>query len=537
MRKTRDRKWTKNKPRSIALHPTTDTWRDLYQKMKFPSLLGQLQDDTQIRFMTDGPPLSGSVRSYEDGQEEAFGDFETEDDLKDTWRSILTCAKSVEQQLTGNGQADRKPFLSTVLTFISNACALPRPEECFGTNHVMIEELSTSFVTILHEAEKAQEAVAKLRDKIYNSAAEGVDSDALLKLIDAEFDPIPLRLHEVDMLRSYQKIIVEWEGRVTSMLDHDDDEVFNPESGNTLQAAEMLKEESKSHGYISKASVQLDTRIRKAHDLRSRIRRWKKSCQGDSLGSTKTLNGLVKEAYRVKLIFKEVSEIIETHSKIEAWIDRADVALRSRISSSEIKELLLRSKDLSVNLSEYEEKLHSRASSADEWWSSLKEVMQVPIAEDGEVDLLGLMNNFQRLLVEGAHGQLHDLALEGSRIPVDVDGVKLLQVAMDAKAWTSKAEKWIPTCEDSRKGKLSDVREHADKALELRDRLPLPETQKEAWILQGEKELDDIVEAADGWYEKVRFPSVFVVAFECSICLSLTCPRLVSFVVRSILGG
>lgn len=508
MRKTREKKWTKQKARPGVLHPTTETWRELYQRMQFPSLLGQLQDDTLDRFPFGGKESSVSL-GERDGQEDVFFAFEAEDDMKDTWRSILTCAKSIERQLTGDAHGDKKPLLSTILTFVANAYALPRPEACFGTNHVMIEELSSCFVTIIGHAGKAQESLAKIRDKLYNSSGEGVESDALLNLIETEFDTIPIRSKEIDDLLEYQKFVVEWETRVASLLDLDDAEVFKPDAPNTLQVAETLKEEAKAHGYVSKILVQLDTRIKKAYDLRGRIRRWEATCMEGSLGSTKTLNALVKEANRVKLVFPEASEIIETHCKTEDWIERANIGCRSRTSLKEIKTLLQLGNEMPLDLSEYEEKLESRARSADEWWAAMEEVVSVPSFDDGTVDHLGLMEVFRRSLLEGGHGALHDLALEGSRIPVDVDEVKMLQVAMDAKLWTSKAEKWIPTCQDSKKGKLAEVREHADKALELRERLPFEEKDKEAWVLQGEKELDDIVEAADAWFDKVRRTDVF----------------------------
>jgi hypothetical protein len=40
--------------------------------------------------------------------------------------------------------------------------------------------------------------------------------------------------------------------------------------------------------------------------------------------------------------------------------------------------------------------------------------------------------------------QLHDMATNGTQIPVEIDCVKLLLVKIDAKNWSSKAKKWIP---------------------------------------------------------------------------------------------
>jgi hypothetical protein len=119
------------------------------------------------------------------------------DDSKGAWRSILACGKSMERQLNVETIRERKPLLSTLLTFIGKAYGLPPPEKCFGTHHVMIEEVSNNMISILNYIEKAQHVHAKIRDNFFDESKEGIDSDELLKFLNTECKDLPIRLKEV----------------------------------------------------------------------------------------------------------------------------------------------------------------------------------------------------------------------------------------------------------------------------------------------------------------------------------------------------
>lgn len=230
--------------------------------------------------------------------------------------------------------------------------------------------------------------------------------------------------------------------------------------------------------------------------------------------SVKFLGAMVRDANRLKLVFPEVSELLEAHRSVETWIDRASIAVRSRISLTEIKALLETGEDMPVDLSDLMEKLRARVSMAEEWIDNFKEVVPcptpLPTADTVHSDntLLRWMAEMRDSLVEGKHSALHDFASEGSRIPVDIDIVKLLQIQLDAKTWTVKARKWIPglNSDDSstcKRGKLEDLREHLEKANQLREKLVLPAPVRNEWVLEGEKEMRAIVDAADAWFENV----------------------------------
>lgn len=235
----------------------------------------------------------------------------------------------------------------------------------------------------------------------------------------------------------------------------------------------------------------------------------------DRKESIRFLGAMVRDANRLKLVFPEVSELLETHRSVETWIDRASIAVRSRISLTEIKTLVETGEGMPVDLSDLLEKLQARVSMAEEWIAHFKEVVPcpepLPTANTQPSDNTSLrwMAQMRDSLVEGKHSALHDFASEGSRIPVDVDIVKLLQIQLDAKNWTMKARKWIPSLslDDSsacKRGKLEDLREHLEKASQLREKLVLPAPVRSEWVLEGEKDMRAIVEAADAWFQNVR---------------------------------
>jgi hypothetical protein len=485
---------SKQKSKSFSPH-TSASWREMYERMKLPSTLGQLQNDSVLPY---------NFNSRSSNKFDGVSDVNlalTDDDLKDAWRSILACGKSMEGQLSIEGEIEKKPLLSTLLTFIGNSCGLPAPESCFGTHHVMVDEVSNTMGTILVYVERAQQLLAKLRDFIFDGSGEGIDSDNLLKFLDTECKSLPIRLTEVDDIYSCRTVVVEWESRVVALLDPKEEEAPCVKQSNLLRTAERLQSESKSHGYISKTSVQLDNRIMKAYELRDRILKWQNVCIEGRKATLRQLSSLMKEVNRVRLIFPEASAVIEMHYTAESWIDRANIAIRSKMALDEIRELILRAETIPLDFSEYLEKLKTRERCGEEWLQLLAEIVPSSYPSCGHLDL---MESFRISLKSGNYSKLHELASDGSRIPVDVVTVKLLQVALDAKNWTSKAQKWIPSHSESKKGKLIDLREHIEKAAILREKLPLPEEERSTWRLESEKELSEIIEAANLWSEKVR---------------------------------
>jgi hypothetical protein len=503
MRQCEEKQWAKRRPKTPAVSASM-CWRSMYERIVFPSessVLGQLQDDSNPKYTVDAKPTSNNHRPFRKDSDADNGvDIAIEtDDLKGAWRSILACGKSIERQLHGElpGDKNRKPLLSTLLTFVANSYAIPLPETCFGTHHVMIEEVANTMLFILGSVQQAQAVQAKIRDKINDESGEGVDSDALLKFLDSECASLPIRLPEVETLYDSRHVVVEWESRLVSLLDPKEEGSGDESALVSLEEVEHLRDEAKAHGYLSKAVVQLESRINKAYDLRDRILQWKEAFARGGKGSLKTLASLLKEMNRVKLGFFEVFEIVDYDKMSSDWIDRANVAIRSKISYAEIQALISSADNIPVDLSEYLEKLKTRAQSAEQWLEALQTV--VPLRENK----LEWLNNLHASLYNGDQVYLHELSSEGNRIPVEVDEARILQVALDAKNWTAKSQKWIPSAEESKMAKLEDLRDHLEKVSAFRARLPLSESERNKWSPDGEKEVSEIVEAADAWFEKV----------------------------------
>ncbi len=525
MRKCEERERTKKKLK-VPSQQTSESWREMYESSTLPyvrTILGQLQDDSEPLYLMQ----TTTVRTLADKcDEQSSVNLVLEpDDSKGAWRSILACAKSIERQLTseGLGPGDKKPLLSTLLTFVGKAYALPTPESCFGTHHVMIEEVSNTIISILNHVKKAQNVHARIRDKLFNESEGGINSDDLLKFLETEYNGLPIRLTEVDKLYRFRHVVVKWESRLHQVLSIPEEELEHTDTKNYLSIAEEMQYEARSHGYRSKALVQLTNRINKAYDLRDRILRWRCAGIHGKMTTIRTVSGFVKEAKRIKLFSPEVSEIFEYHRLAEEWIDRANIAIRSKISLSELKNLIRRGEEMTLDLTEYIDKLKTRVRIADDWLEALDEI--VPFQSNACTNL-EIWHTLETSLQNGNHSGLHDLSSEGNRIPVDVIAVKLLQLALDAKNWTTKALKWIPDNVDSKKGKLCDMREHLGKVTSLRDKLPLSETERKGWRPAGEYELAAIIVAADSWVEKVRpknsLSSIFVIVlnlimFTCTI--------------------
>ena len=312
---------------------------------------------------------------------------------------------------------------------------------------------------------------------------------------------------------------IEWQRKVDRVYQElntmDDDH-----QRNDLDTLLQLLDEGKLHGLRSKAFVSLEKKIERVLHLQNRILRWRdtaataSSNNHESKETIKFTMALVREIHRFKVRFPVGNDMILFQQDAESWVERANIAIRSRISLQEIETLIDRGLEMPLDLSEYIEKLQSRATMATEWIRNFEDVIPCPIVNEDRVDATGLIARIRSELDEkgGRCNMLNHLSLEGSRLPVEIDIVKLLQVELDARAWVLKTKKYLPgtTNDDgdetdgNRKGKIEDLRDHVTKAKALRDRLDLTGPEKEAWVLDGETALLAIVEEADTWLDANR---------------------------------
>jgi hypothetical protein len=437
-------------------------------------------------------------------------DFDS-DDLKGAWRAILACGKSIELQLNGELPGDKKPLLSTLLTFVGNAYGLPRPDTCFGAHHGITEEISSNMVFILEQIKRAQQVQASIRDNVFNETGGGIDNDSLERILDHKCGTLPIKLPEAKQLDESRAMIVDWECRLSSLLDTGEEDSGISAVRARLEDAESFRAEARGHLYQSRTLVQLVCRIQRARDLRLRILNWKGSfCRGGR-GSLKRLFFLVKEVNRISLSFGEAEEMLEIHRVTESWIDRVNIIIRSKSSLCVIQSLIRESLAIPVDLTDYLEKLKTRVRTAELWLDAVEDVVPYKRFEGKKLEWMNSINSAVRNVNQA---RLHDLSFEGNRLPVVVDEAMILQVAFDAKNWTTKAKKWMPDATDSKEGKICDLREHLTKLAALRDRLPFSDSDKAAWSPEGEKQLIAILDAADTWFGKVCSHAIMVLSHE-----------------------
>lgn len=431
---------------------------------------------------------------------------------QEVWKSILKFGQCIEENLNKAAGSGRRHVqllkFSTLTSFLNNAYLVrPMPEEIYRASSVP-PSINACFDTIAYYVDQARKVQAQLMDLLYETNDEGVDLDALQKLLDQSRRSLALELDDAKVLHEQVELGLEWQKRLDAETDL------------CLSSLEDLAKEGQSFAFRTKSLVCLENQIQKAYQLRDKIMEWRKGCSTDNEDDLddkkecfKFLNAMVREASRLKLSFPEVAELRETHRSVEAWIDRANIAIRSRISLTEIKDLIERGESMPVDLSDSMEKLRARENLAEEWIKQFEEIVPRPntqndTSDESDESLLLWMRGMRNALNDGKYAHLHDIASEGSRIPVEVDVVKLLQLELDAKNWTTKAKKWVPSlAEDSsacKKAKLEDLREHLGKVVVLKDRLDLSASAKETWTLDGEAEIRAIVQAADDWFAKYK---------------------------------
>jgi ABC-type Na+ transport system ATPase subunit NatA len=458
-----------------------------------------------------------------DHDEELVIDDE-DDGMRGVWRSVLSYGQEIERMLAGDGEPLE---LVQVVDFLRNAYSLPTAESSFGNRHLVVHSISECLNSIFDHLSKTRDFQAKVHDVLFDEANEGVDMDALRKIMDEGKQQCRIRMDDSNLLDQQIDATSKWQARLDALITLDGD-VMDLDKNDSLKAAQDLAKEARTFGVRTRNLIQLEKRLEKAQELQRKLDTWRQSQKTGHKESVKYLAGLVRDAHKISLPSTEVWELLQFHREVEIWTDRANVAIRSRISLSEIELLIQRAVELPLDLSESVEKLNSRVRTAREWLDLLSHEVPCPMKE-GKVDNIEWMARMRLALKDDAKGgtcsRLHDLASEGTRVSVEIDAVKMLQVELDAKSWSAKARKWLPlemmangNDDDdsvSKKGKLEDIREHLQKAEALRDKLVIAE--KKEWALDFEDELRSIVTAADKWLDQVRTlaPPVFVFFAQC----------------------
>jgi hypothetical protein len=222
---------------------------------------------------------------------------------------------------------------------------------------------------------------------------------------------------------------------------------------------------------------------------------------------------MIKEANSINLGFTELSILSKVHRNAEEWMDRASVALRSKISLRELESLVKTGEKMPVGLSGTLGKLKVRYDQVCDWIAKLKMEVPCPLenisASACDLDAGNRAEWFFRMrktLYDNNDDNLStltELSGQGSRLPVDIDFLQLLQTAIDSRTWSMKAKRWVPDSGDFRRGKIDDIKDHLSGAHLIRNKAKSLTQGKTDFTLNYEIELLNIVEEADKWFEKV----------------------------------
>ena len=433
---------------------------------------------------------------------------------KKIWKSILAYSNNVLVRLNDCTDIKCKPPLIDLLELVTKAHALPTPEEAFGRRDPSARQMSENMNAVIDAIERGRNCVARIL-KCLKDDGEGIELDALQKVIDEIEQKCPVGLVELDAVKRQVKEATLWEEKLENNIDHgtadsdaSDGEELITEKKLTLEKVERLVSKGQNLSLRPQSLVRLQNRIERAHILRRRIAVWNEARNQENPQNLKFVSTLIKQANKIDLAFPELFTLTGVHKKAEEWMDRASIAVRTTISFDELQSLVSIGERLPLNVSDVLEKLQNRLKQARDWMARVEEI--VPKSDD----YLVWLRRFRHALDDSdKNAHLVSLLAEESRIPVTMECSKLLQIEIDARNWSAKAKPWIPEnlngpdsiSAPQRRGKIDDVEECLDRASSIRDRLWFGDKEKSEWVLDGESQLVQMVEMAESWFEKVRW--------------------------------
>ena len=450
------------------------------------------------------------------------------------WKSLLAYTTDVLSKFGRSSRetdGESKPSLSDLLDLVGKAHALPTPEEAFGRRDPSARTMSENMNLIIDAIDTGRDCVAKILKHLKDDG-EGIELEDLKKSIQEIEQSCPVLLSEMGTVKRQIEEATRWEETMDSNVNRGgaDSDASDTDAGGdtitekkcTLDKVERLLSKGRNLTLRPRSLVRLQNRVERAHVLRRRIVVWNEARNQEDPQNIKFIATLIKEANKVDLAFPELLTLTGVHKKAEEWMERASIAARTSISFEELETLVSTGESLPLNVSDVLEKLQKRLKQAQEWIMCICEI--VPSSDDNIVWLKRFRNALED---SDSATQLTNLLSEGSRIPVDMNCMKLLQIEIDARNWSMKAKPWIPENLESseetgvpqKRGKIDDVEEHLDRASTLRDRLWFSDEEKSQWVLDGESELSHMLEMAEAWFDKVRIViSLFVefVSFRCS---------------------
>jgi hypothetical protein len=153
---------------------------------------------------------------------------------------------------------------------------------------------------------------------------------------------------------------------------------------------------------------------------------------------------MIKEANKINLSFPELSILSKVHKDAEDWMEKAQGAIKTRISLRELDNLVRSGGSMPIDFADVLAKLQSRYEQACEWIAMLRDIIPCP-SEHLSRSALELDHRvrdewFERMIEalmlsenEDRVSNILELSSQGLRLTVEVDLLGLLQVAMMPK--------------------------------------------------------------------------------------------------------
>jgi hypothetical protein len=558
----------KSMPLSTVIAPLSDSWRRRYERGVFSKVIGDYRRNSGVchypYFETKSsdvlesiatsnvyPWIKSTTKSLTDEDSknaesihakfDSWNDLDTVErnkELMDEWKLILESGQNVLEKMK-NGV---KPQLPDLFLIIAKAYTIPQPEEVYGRRDSTAKNISICLNLIMDLMEQGRNTLAYFIDAVHDTKNQGIDLQSLSKNVEKKCSECQVQLVEAEIVQDIISEALEWESRLDKNDDasEDDDSSSNASEDlhlpqQSLSTAEYLASQGNCLSIRPKTLVALEDRIQRAYDLRTKIREWNqvsvpfclfslRSCHdysnkkiaaqsNNDNESVKYLASMIKDANKINLGFPELSLLSKVHKNAEEWIDRANVALRSKISLAELQDLVHLGDKLPLGVTTTLDKLRSRLNSAIEWIADLKEVVPCPLESlsdcGTELDIRHKAEWFMKMWdilrkeKDDDATSLKELSTTGARLPVDVEFVHLLQTAIDGRNWSLKARRWVPSSGDQyRRGKIDDLMDHLEFSKTIVAKFNKLTDNLVEWKLDYSDELQEIVDKAEIWYEK-----------------------------------
>jgi hypothetical protein len=205
-----------------------------------------------------------------------YNNVEKNKKLIGSWNEIL----EKSQFVLDNCNSGHKPKFRDLCLLLKKAYSIPSPEDVFGKRDVFPKRVSQCLTAILDFIDDGREILARITDAMYEHSEEGVDLQALNKLLDDESARCKVHLEEIEIAQAVVIEGLEWEEELGNSDRNTGEESSSSEDlhlpSQSLSSAEELASRGRLLSVRPSSLVSLEMRIHDAYELRNKIRSWNK---------------------------------------------------------------------------------------------------------------------------------------------------------------------------------------------------------------------------------------------------------------------